>query len=149
MERQGTHRPCCHMFFKTIKDVVSHVDSCCTHLFWYIIDHFPYSKEKSSSHESYYLFTFLTPLPLFKDLFLNKPFNLRVLWVNFHFQNDLITSGFLPCWFIMANACINGSPICGNQRLRLRSITAEYTTSSWADSICVLEDFQEITLDSQ
>lgn len=81
--------------------------------------------------------------------FLNKPFNLRVLWVNFHFQNDLITSGFLPCWLIMANTCINGSPIGGNQRIRLRSISAEHTTSSWADSICVLEDFQEITLDSQ
>lgn len=27
--------------------------------------------------------------------------------------------------------------------------TAELTTSRWADSICVLEDFQEITFDSQ
>lgn len=25
----------------------------------------------------------------------------------------------------------------------------KHTASSWADSICVLEDFQEITLDSQ
>lgn len=36
-----------------------------------------------------------------------------------------------------------------DQLIRLRRIAAEHTNSSWADSICVLEDFQEITLDSQ
>lgn len=81
--------------------------------------------------------------------FLNKPFKWCLLFVNFHFKNDLLTSGFLMCWFIMTDTCINKSQIFVNQLIRLRRITTEHTTSSWADSICVLEDFQEITLDSQ
>lgn len=66
---------------------------------------------------------FTAPLPLFKDLKKNKKKTLT--FVNSHFKNDLIASGFLMCWFIMADTCINKSPILVDQLIRLRRITTE------------------------